>query len=71
MNRANMEVQKATSVNALNAAMALIRIECKRYKKYKELTWKQESPLTPRGMVGNEFKNVMSAQYTRDVEEMN
>jgi hypothetical protein len=73
MNRANMEVRKATSVDTLNAAMTLIRIECKRYEKYKELAWKQELPLTPRGMSEMEavFENVVAAQYTRDVEEMN
>ena len=73
MNRANMEVRNNTSVDALNAAMTLIRIESRRYEKYKESAWKHDLPLTPKGMMEMRavFDNVVPSQYKRHVEDMN
>jgi hypothetical protein len=72
MNRANMEVRNNTSVDALNAAMTLIRIESQRYEKYKESAWKHQLPLTPKGMTEMRavFNNVVPSQYQRNVEDM-
>ena len=73
MNRANMEVRNNTSVDALNAAMTLIRIESRRYEKYKASAWKYDLPLTPKGMMEMRavFDNVVPSQYKRHVEDMN
>ena len=72
MNKANMEARKATAVDALNAAMTLLRMESKRYEKFKELAWKCQFPLTPKGMAEMEtlFEECVPSQYSRDVQDM-
>ena len=49
MNAANKEMRARTAVDALNATLLLIRLECNRFLRMKQETWGDDSFLTPRG----------------------
>ena len=49
MNAANKEIHQRTAVDLLNASILLIRLECNRFNKMKELAWRSDNKLTPRG----------------------
>jgi len=72
MNKANTQARKATAVDALNAAMTLLRMESQRFETYKKMAWKTELPLTPKGMAEMEevYAGIVPTQYVRDVQDM-
>ena len=72
MNKANMEARKATAVDALNAAMTLLRIESKRYETFKKMAWQNNLPLTPKRMAAMEelFQCIVPSQYVWDVQDL-
>jgi hypothetical protein len=48
MNAANKEMHACTAVDALNASLLLIRLECNRFLRMKQEAWGDDSFLTPR-----------------------
>jgi hypothetical protein len=49
MNAANKEMHARTAVDALNATLLLIRLECNRFLRMKQEAWGDDLFLTPRG----------------------
>jgi hypothetical protein len=49
MNAANKEMHACMAVDALNATLLLIRLECNRFLRMKQEAWGDDSFLTPRG----------------------
>ncbi len=49
MNTANKEMRARTAVDALNANLLLIRLECNRFLSMMQEAWGDDSFLTPRG----------------------
>jgi hypothetical protein len=49
MNAANKEIRQRMAVDLLNVSILLIRLECNRFNKMKELAWRSDNELTPRG----------------------
>ncbi len=48
MNAANKEMRACTAVDALNATLLLIRLECNSFQRMKQEAWGDDSGLTPR-----------------------
>ena len=72
MNRANMSVRSVSAVDALNACILMLRLESKRYNKFRDEVWSAETPLTPKGMqlMEEAYKDVNMHQYSCEVNEM-
>jgi len=72
MNNANMAIRQKTAVDALNAMINLLKMDCVRYEKFKNEAWARILPLTPRGMIEMEeaFKDVDPRQYKMDISEV-
>ena len=49
MNAANKEMQARTAVDALNATLLLIRLECDRFDRMKQEAWGDDPFLSPGG----------------------
>jgi hypothetical protein len=49
MNAANKEMRARTAVDALNATLLLIRLECDRFQRMKQEAWGDDSGLTLHG----------------------
>ena len=66
MNAANREVRAQTAVNALNAALLLINLECKRFQPMKQQAWGDDLGLTPRGkeLYESTYTDLSPAQFT-------
>ncbi len=71
MNAANKEIQQRTAVDLVNATILLIRLECKRFTKMKELAWRTDNVFTPRGeMEYNEtFEGIPYRDFNLTIEE--
>ena len=71
MNAANREMRAKTAVDPLNACILLLRMECKRFIKQRELAWKLDTDLTTRGklLYDEVFSNVSSFDFSIDVSE--
>jgi hypothetical protein len=48
-NAANKEICDRTAVDLVNATILLLRLECTRFNKMKDLAWRSDNELTPRG----------------------
>jgi hypothetical protein len=66
MNAANKEVRERTAVDALNAALLLINLECERFQCTKQQAWGDDSGLTPRGkeLYESTYTDLSPAQFT-------
>ena len=64
MNAANKEIQQRTAVDLVNATILLMRLECKRFTKMKDLAWQSDNLLTPR--VEMEFNETFDGISYRD-----
>jgi hypothetical protein len=51
MNAANKEMRAKTAVDPLNPCILLLRMECKRFVKRRQLAWAMDTELTSRGKV--------------------
>jgi hypothetical protein len=71
MNAANREMRAKTAVDPLNACILLIRMECKRFVKQRQLAWALDNELTCRGRVEYDavFTNISSFDFTITVSE--
>ncbi len=49
MKAANREMRAKTAVDPLNACILLLKMECKRFIKQRDLAWSMDAELTPRG----------------------
>ncbi len=64
MNAANKEIRDRTAVDLVNATILLLRLECTRFNKMKDLAWRSDNALTPRGEI--EFAEVYNDVNFRD-----
>ncbi len=73
MNLVNKEMQARTAVDALNATLLLIRLECNRFQRMKQEAWGDDSGLTPRGKdeYDNTYTDLFSHHYTYNVTRWN
>jgi hypothetical protein len=71
MNAANREMRAKTAVDPLNACILLLRMECKRFIKQRELAWAMDTDLTTRGRVlyDEVFSNISTFDFTINVSE--
>jgi hypothetical protein len=71
MNAANKEIRERTAVDLVNATILLMRLECKRFTKMKELAWRTDNVFTPRGeMEYNEtFEGIPYRDFNLTIEE--
>jgi hypothetical protein len=71
MNAANREMRAKTAVDPLNACILLIRMECKRFVKQRQVAWALDTELTCQGGVEYEevFTNISSFDFTITVSE--
>jgi hypothetical protein len=71
MNAANKEIRQRTAVDLVNATILLMRLECKRFTKMKELAWRTDNVFTSRGeMEHNEtFEGISYRDFNLAIEE--
>ena len=71
MNAANKEIRQRTAVDLVNATILLIRLECNRFNKMKELVWQSDSDFTPRGEMEyrETFEGINYRDFTMITEE--
>ena len=71
MNAANREMRAKTAVDPLNACILLLRMECKRLVKQRQLAWAMDTELTSRGKVEYDevFSNISYFDFTINVSE--
>jgi len=71
MNAANREMRAKTAVDPLNACILLLRMECKRFVKQRNLAWAMDTELTSRGKVEYDevFSNIFSFDFRIAVSE--
>lgn len=73
MNAANREMHAKSAVDPVNACILLIRMECKRFVKQRQLAWAVDTELTRQGTVEYDevFTNFSSFDFTiTDREEL-
>jgi len=71
MNAANKEMRAKTAVDPLNACILLLKMECKRFIKQRDLAWSTDAELTPRGKLEFDevFANINAFDFTITVSE--
>ena len=71
MNAANREMRAKTAVDPLNACILLLKMECKRFIKQRDLAWSGDAELTPRGKLEYDevFANINAFDFTITVSE--
>ena len=71
MNAANKEMRAKTAVDPLNACILLLKMECKRFIKQRDLAWSTDAELTPRGKLEFDevFANINAFDFTITVSQ--
>ena len=71
MNAANREMRAKTAVDPLNACILLLKMECKRFIKQRDLAWSTDAELTPRGKLEFDevFANINAFDFTITVSQ--
>ena len=71
MNAANREMRAKTAVDPLNACILLLKMECKRFIKQRDLAWSMDAELTPRGKLEYDevFANINAFDFTITVSQ--
>jgi hypothetical protein len=69
MNAVNKEMRARTAVDALNATLLLIRLECDRFQRMKQEAWGDDSGLTPCGKdeYDSTYTDLFSHHYSYNV----
>jgi hypothetical protein len=72
MNAANKEMQARTAVDALNATLLLIRLECNRFQRMKQEAGGDDLGLTPRGKdeYDSTYTDLFSHHYSYNVTDV-
>ncbi len=72
MNAANKEMRACTAVDALNATLLLIRLECNRFQRMKQEAWGDDSGLTLHGKdeYDSTYTDLFSHHYTYNVTDV-
>jgi hypothetical protein len=72
MNAATKEMRARTAVDALNATLLLIRLECNRFQRMKWEAWGDDSGLTPRRKdeYDSTYTDLFSHHYSINVTDV-
>ena len=71
MNAANREMRAKTAVDPMNACILLLKMECKRFIKQRDLAWSMDAELTPQGKLEYDevFANINAFDFTITVSD--
>jgi hypothetical protein len=72
MNAANKEMRACTAVDALNATLLLIRLECGRFQRMKQEAWGDDLGLTLHGKdeYDSTYTDLFSHHYSDNVTDV-